>query len=102
MKDDACLFPLNLCAFHANVDRSEDTSIRQRYTQDLPPPSIYMLFSFILYKTLICPSQFVFLITMSYYSLEGYVKEAALMYIDVIHNLMHNTHTAVSYYTHNG
>jgi hypothetical protein len=24
------------------------------------------------------------------------------MYIDVIHNLMHNIHMAVSYYTHNG
>ena len=41
-------------------------------------------------------------------SIFGPVKEAALlslffyiMYIDVIHNLMHNTHMAVSYYTHN-
>ncbi len=25
-----------------------------------------------------------------------------ILYIDVIHNLMHNTHMAVSYYTHNG
>ena len=25
-----------------------------------------------------------------------------IMYIDVIHNLMHNAHMAVSYYTHNG
>ena len=24
-----------------------------------------------------------------------------IMYIDVIHNVMHNTHMAVSYYTHN-
>ena len=40
MKDDANFY---LSAFHANVDRSEDTSIRQRYTQDLPLP-LYIFF----------------------------------------------------------
>ena len=41
MKDDAYFY---LCAFHANVDRSEDTIIRQRYAQDLYPFLFFIYF----------------------------------------------------------
>ena len=81
MKDDADFY---LCAFHANVDRSDDASNRQRYTQDLSFPIFYTYF--LTYYTQLLTSPLYF-ITIRYYSLEGYVKEAALFSLFLPYNI---------------
>jgi hypothetical protein len=75
-----------ICAFHANVDRSDAISIRQRYAQDFPfPPSLGNMVTIRTSHTPILFLQecflilcFMLFINFRYYSLEGYVKEAAL------------------------
>ena len=81
MKDDVYFY---LSAFHANVDRSEDTSIRQRYTQDISSFLFFYIYYSYYTQLLTYPLYF---ITIRYYSLEGYVTEAALFSIFLLYNV---------------
>ena len=73
-----------ICAFHANVDRSEAITIRQRYTQDFPTTlsahECHLDITF--FYGSINPSlknilYVVFFVLIRHLSLEGYVGEAA-------------------------
>ena len=79
---------------------SKDCSTHRRYTQDLPSIDVIYIStsSFII---IIIPHNYLpmLYIPFRYSSLEGYAEEAALhsllllyiLYIDLIHNVMHNT-----------
>ena len=109
MKDDACLFPLNLCAFHANVDCSEALPFVNGILKISLPHSYIYFFSFPPYTIINLSHIFFSSLQLGITLWKGMLKKQPysarffyIMYIDVIHNLMHNTYMAVSHYTHNG
>jgi hypothetical protein len=104
MKDDACLFPLTCAPFMLTLSVVRALPFANGI-QDLSPTP-QTIHSSILYTLTNLSLIFSFQLGINLW--KGMLKRQPysacffyIVYIDVIHNLMHNTYMAVSYYTHN-